>query len=235
MVVCLMGLPWEELEPATHALVQKRREAVRRVEQLTAGVFAVAMTILVLQLAVPQLSHPPTETALQRSLLDMYPAFHAYVFSFVALLVYWVLHHFQFHYLTRASGGLIWLNALILAFVALLPFSTALVANYEMTRTAVLIYEGNIFAIQLVLTLLWKHATGSGLLFGGDTPPRVVQRMRAALRLGTIYVIAMMGLVFVDPSLSMNLLAVIGLYYIILTARGGYTLELTRRHPPQVL
>ncbi|MBN1855333.1 MAG: DUF1211 domain-containing protein [Dehalococcoidia bacterium] len=230
-----MRSPWEELEPATHALVERRHHAVRRVEQFADGVFAVALILMILHLSVPQLTQPPTEAALRRSLLEMWPTFFAYALSFVILFMYWVLHHFQFHYFTRASGGLIWLTGLMLAFVALLPFSTALVSDYAMTRTAMLFYEGDIFAIQFLLARSWTHATGSGLLFGSDIPPHVVQRMKLALRIGVFYVLFTMGLVFISPLLSMSMLAALCIYYVVLTARGGYTLDLMRRRPPESL
>ena len=235
MLVCRMRLPWEELEPARHALVEKQRQAVNRVEQFAACVFAISIALLVFHLAVPQLTPAPTEAVLQRSLLAMYPSFYACALSFIVLLMYWVLHHIQFHYLTHSSGRLVWLNALMLAFVALFPFSTALVSTYAMTKTAVLLYEANIFAIQLLLALSWKHAVQSGLLFGGDTPSRVVHRMKTALGIGIVYLLVTMGLVFISPFLSMRLLIVLAIYYIVLTARGGYALELIRRHPPQDL
>jgi uncharacterized membrane protein len=230
--VRLMRAPWEELEPASRHSVEKQHQALRRVEQLGDGVFAVAMTLLVLQLVVPQFIRQPSEAALRHALLDMSPAFYAYALSFLVLLMFWVLHHFEFHYMTRSSGGLIWLSAVLLVFVALAPFSTALVSRYAMTKTAVLFYEGNLLAIQLLLALTWRHAVGGGLLFGGDTPASVVRRMRMALLVGNAYLLLTIALVFIEPHLSMNVLIGLGVYYVVLTAKGGYTLELRKARPP---
>ena len=227
-----MRAPWEELEPASRHSVEKQQQALRRVEQLGDSVFAVAMTLLVLQLVVPQFIQQPSEAGLQHALLDMSLAFYAYGLSFLVLLMFWVLHHFEFHYMTRSNGGLIWLNALLLIFVALAPFSAALVSKYAMTKTAVLFYEGNLLAIQVLLLLTWWHAVGRGLLFGGDTPASVVRRMRTALRIGTAYLLVTIALVFVGPHLSMNVLLGLVVYYVVLTAKGGYTLELRKARPP---
>src|ERR1700737_1299223 len=101
-----------------------------RIEALTDGVFAVAMTLLVLDIKVPELPQPMATDELLRQLLALWPKFLSYVISFVILGVYWVGHHVQLSFIRRADRPLLWINILFLLWVALVPFSTALLGEY---------------------------------------------------------------------------------------------------------
>ncbi|MFC2008527.1 TMEM175 family protein [Chloroflexota bacterium] len=224
-----MRAPWDVLEPAARGDIEREERAVGRVERLTGIIFAVAMALLVLNLVVPQLEGQPTDAALRDALVQMVPAFFAFVLSFVLLLTCWVLHHFQFHYFMRTSTAILWTNAALMLSVALVPFTTALVSTYSMTRIAVVLYEANLLVMQVLLLLNWRQAVKTGLLFGGNVPAAVVRRMRVALTVGTACVLAAMPLAWISPYLSLGLLVGLAAFYIFLTARGGYTLDAFRR------
>lgn len=187
------------------------------------------MALLVLRLGLPALNGPLSEAALRNALVDMAPQLHVFGVSFLFVFVYWLLHHYQFRYLTGSSGNLAWLTGMLLASVAVIPFSTAVLGEYRVLTTAVVLYEGNLLAIQLMLLLTWRHAVKGGLMFGGDAPAGIVRRMRLALTLGVAYILVAMGLAFVAPRASLDVLFGLGLFYAILTWRGGYTLDAIRR------
>ena len=117
------------------------------------------MNLLVLDIKVPEL-HPPLETVqLPLKLLALWPNFLSYFISFLILGVYWVGHHFQFSFIRRVDRPLLWINILFLLWVALVPFSTALLSEYSKTRVAIAIYGLNLIAVGLTLALQWWYAT----------------------------------------------------------------------------
>src|SRR6516165_2392198 len=130
-----------------------------RVEALTDGVFAVAMTLLVLDIKVPELEQSLATAELPLKLLSLWPKFLSYTISFVILGVYWVGHHVQLSFIRRADRPLLWINIFFLLWVALVPFSTALLSEYAKTRLAIAIYGANLIAIGLTLALHWWYAT----------------------------------------------------------------------------
>lgn len=124
-----------------------------RVEALTDGVFAVAMTLLVLDIKVPELAQELASAELPYRLLALWPKFLSYAISFVILGVYWVGHHLQLSFIRSADRPLLWINILFLLWVALVPFSTALLSEYTKNRLAIAVYAGNMIAIGLTLAL----------------------------------------------------------------------------------
>ena len=130
-----------------------------RVEALTDGVFAVAMTLLVLDIKVPELEQAAASAELPYRLLALWPKFLSYAISFVILGVYWVGHHLQLPFIRSADRSLLWINILFLLWVALVPFSTALLSEYTKHRLAIAVYGGNMIASGLTLALHWWYAT----------------------------------------------------------------------------
>src|SRR5262245_12950012 len=100
-----------------------------RIEALSDGVFAIAMTILVLEIHVPSVDQvPPRE--LVHVLWRMWPKIAGYVVTFVNIGTLWIGHHFQFHYIRRTDRTLLWLDLFYLMFVSFLPFAAGLVGSY---------------------------------------------------------------------------------------------------------
>jgi uncharacterized membrane protein len=101
-----------------------------RIEALTDGVFAIVMTLLVLGIVVPHLSHLEASTELPKRLLDLRPVFLSYASSFIVLGFFWIGHDSQFHHIKRVNRTLLWITIFYLMFIALIPFSTALLGEY---------------------------------------------------------------------------------------------------------
>jgi len=93
-----------------------------RIEAFSDGVFAIIITLLVLEIHVPQVQDKDISAALEHSLLAMTPKFLSYVLSFVIVCIWWVAHHHLFHVLKRSDRGLLWLNSLFLLWLAFIPF-----------------------------------------------------------------------------------------------------------------
>jgi uncharacterized membrane protein len=130
-----------------------------RIEALSDGVFAIAMTLLVLEIHVPDLSPNASNLELTPALLHLWPKFLAYAVSFVSLGIYWISHHNIYHVIRRADRVLLWLNLCFFMFAAFLPFSTSLLNAFRQTQIAPLVFGANLTLIGWILFLQWTYAS----------------------------------------------------------------------------
>jgi uncharacterized membrane protein len=186
-----------------------------RVEALTDGVFAVAMTLLVLDLKVPELEQALASAELPYRLLALWPKFLSYAISFVILGVYWVGHHLQLSFIRSADRPLLWINILFLLWVALVPFSTALLSEYTKHRLAIAVYGGNMIAIGLTLALHWWYATSRRRHVDPDVHPGLVRAAMARVLMGPLLYLVAIALSFFSPELSLALCALVPILYIL--------------------
>jgi uncharacterized membrane protein len=160
-----------------------------RLGALSDGVFAVAMTLLVLDLKVPSVpdrtQHPiwsggggGSEHALLHGLLhDVAPRLLPYAMSFLTLGIFWVGQQTQLSNFTRSTRALTWIHLMFLAAVTLMPFSTALLAEDTTYRLSLAVYWLNLFALGAVLFISLRYADRAGLM-----SPETTADMRAALK-----------------------------------------------------
>jgi uncharacterized membrane protein len=137
-----------------------------RVETLTDGIFAIAMTLLVLGIEVPQMASPPS---LQSLLISLFPDIILYVLAFLALAVFWVLHHQMFHFIRCLDACMLWLNIVWLLFVGLMPFTSNLADTYFHEWLAQVIFGSNVLIISLLLLGQWFHVTRNTRLMNPGT------------------------------------------------------------------
>jgi len=123
-----------------------------RIEAFSDGVFAIIITLLVLEIHVPRVQGRDISAGLAHSLLAMAPKFLAYIMSFVIVCIWWVAHHHLFHVLKRSDRGLLWLNSLFLLWLAFIPFPTALMGDFPSERIAVMGY-GTVATLAAVSTV----------------------------------------------------------------------------------
>ena len=201
-----------------------------RIEALTDGVFAIAMTILVLELSIPNFigTHTAGEEA-PRNFVEMIPEFYVYALGFVVLGIYWILHHFMFHFIKRSDGVLVWLNILFLMFAAAVPFTTAVLrVNRSLTpgvQTASpmpwVFNAGSEIITILILLGIWQYATGKRRLVDRDIDRRVVRVFKKIILIGLSIMLVGFILSFFIPLASL-LAAVSALYVIFVTARARH-------------
>lgn len=138
--------------------------ATKRIETLVDGIFAIAMTLLVLNLVVPEITGPLSEAVIRSSLSTLYPKFSIFVLSFILLAVFWNLHHRAFHYINKADDGLLWLNVIWLLFIVMVPFSQTLIGEYGDFAISHLVYNLNMMGIALFIALSWYYAVNRNLI-----------------------------------------------------------------------
>jgi uncharacterized membrane protein len=201
--------------------------APHRILALTDGVYAIVMTILVLELSVPLVLGTAVNKELSHGLLEMWPEFLIYGLSFFVLGVFWLMHHFIFDNIKQYDPALSWINIFFLMCTGLIPFSTALFGAYGAVRITALIYGANMFFGFLGLVALWMYATGRNRLVDSDFDPNLRKggSMMAIAYLVTILIA--LGIAFVNPVISFIMYFLIVVAIIILTTIGKTELVTT--------
>ena len=131
-----------------------------RLEGLTDGIFAFAMTLLVIGLNIPDKATLVQSTPYVSNLLfSLYSDFFHYVLAFLILGAFWLSHHVQLHPIRALDRMFVWLNLGTLLFVAMLPFSTSFSGDFPGVPLGAIVFELNLFAIGIGMFLQWKYAT----------------------------------------------------------------------------
>jgi uncharacterized membrane protein len=140
-------------------------QSVERLAALSDGVFAVAMTLLVLDIGISasSVSEPHTDEALLRALSSILPNIAAYLLSFMTMGIFWVGQQTQLNHFERSDRNLSWIHLGFLLAVTLMPFSTRLLSEFNDTHVAVIIYWLNILLMGLMLFASWRYARRAGL------------------------------------------------------------------------
>jgi uncharacterized membrane protein len=121
-----------------------------RIEAFSDGVFAIIVTLLVLELKVPILHDPHNAGELGRSLVDLLPKLLSWLISFIIVCKFWLNHHHIFGFARHATYGLVWLNSLFLLTQSFIPFPTALMGEYPGNPLAVSFF-GTVMAINTLM------------------------------------------------------------------------------------
>jgi len=126
-----------------------------RLEAFSDGVFAIVITLLVLEIRIPEHSTLPV----WGNLIELLPKISSFIFSFIIVGIYWVAHHSMLHYIQKVNRSTLWLNLLVLLCVSFLPFPTSVLGSHPFDATALWFYTMNLVAINLAGTLFWWQAT----------------------------------------------------------------------------
>jgi uncharacterized membrane protein len=142
-------------------------QSVERLAALSDGLFAVAMTLLVLDLKVPASQAIETDQALLAALWVLAPRLVIYLMSFLTLGIFWVGQQTQLSHFVRSDRNLTWIHLAFLFAISLTPFSTALMAEFITLRVALLLYWLNILLFGALLLVSWRYAKHAGLVQAG--------------------------------------------------------------------
>jgi uncharacterized membrane protein len=187
-------------------------QSVERLAALSDGIFAFAMTLLVLDLRVPAMEAVHSEHDLWRGLTALAPRVIMYLMSFMTLGIFWVGQQTQLNHLERSSVRLSWIHLGFLFFVTITPFSTALLAEYTTYRIALVAYWLNVLCLGSALYLSWGCATRLGLV-KDDIPPEVPGAVcRRILIAQALYAFGAL-LCVISTHWSIAFIVVVQLYY----------------------
>lgn len=146
-----------------------------RIVNLSDGVFAIAITLLVLDIRVPDIPENLVGSRLPRELLALWPKYFGYVLSFVVISTFWLIHHSVFRPIRAYDRPLLWLNFLFLMLVAFVPFPTSLLGEYGDHRLPVVIYAGTLAVGRLLLTAIHWYSTRDDRLLDEPQDPATVR------------------------------------------------------------
>ena len=201
-----------------------------RQKALADGTFAIVMTLLVLELAVPAL-HDASNAELTSALASMWPKFIAYTLSFLVLGVYWLIHHFLFDNITYYDARLAWLNIIFLLFVALIPFTTSLLGEYLLQKTPTVIYGMQLLVLFLMGFSIWSYGTSRQLSEFEIDREMVKGGKRMGYAYFTILVVSIV-IAFFAPMAAIIIYGLIVVLFITITAFGRAEYAVTT-HIPQ--
>ena len=204
------------MDPAKHHSHSEVGLPPQRIQALADGIFAVAMTILVLELHVPQLGPAASDAGLLAALENLVPNILSFASGFVILGTVWIGHHYQFHYIRRSTRALLWINLVFLLIISSLPFVIGLVGTYGAMRVTCLLYGTTLLAAMACLLVQWRYAAGpSRRLVGHAVPQPVVTGLRNRVLMGMIGYGGGAVLALVSPRASLICYAVTPLLYLL--------------------
>jgi len=195
-----------------------------RIETLADGVFAIAMTLLAFNLQPPSISIRDNGD-LQSALLAMLPSLKTYVLSFLVIGIYWISHHFQFHYVRSANRTLLWINIFFLMAVATLPFSTAVLGRYEHYQSAIVLYSVNLLLVGLVNAIHWAYVTYRRRLVAPDLSDEVVRLTMARILLAPSVAVLCIAISFFSVAAAVNFYYAILILYVLLARRDAQSVR----------
>jgi uncharacterized membrane protein len=185
-----------------------------RLEAFSDGVFAVAITLLVLEIKVPEVEG----SSLPHALAQQWPSYASYVVSFIVIGVIWMNHNAVFAHLGRVDRGLMAWNLFLLLWIVLIPWATHLLAAYMREggageRTAALVYTGTMAFMGVAFVQLWMHAARDRRLLGVDLSDAEIRQRTRRFALGApIYALAAVVAIFSAP-LCLAINAALAIYY----------------------
>jgi uncharacterized membrane protein len=184
-----------------------------RLEAFSDGVFAIAATLLVLDLRVPE-----AEGGLAQALLAQWPSYVTYVTSFTTIGIMWVNHHDLIAHVRQVDRGLLFLNLFLLMVVSVIPFPTALLGRYvtagDDSHLASAIYGGVMVLMSIAFNLLWRHVTSHHREPSATLDPHRMRQEGRLFSLGLLTYLLAIGLSFVSATLGLTIYALTAVFYI---------------------
>ncbi len=173
--VCRLSRPKETPISAPEEHWTDSGTDIQRTVSFSDAVIAIAITLLALDLKVPQVPESSAAAELPRALLEIWPNLFSFVLSFWIIGSYWLAHHRISRLVGAYDRRMQLINLLFLMWIVLMPFSTALVGEYEHQQLPVVIYAVHNILTSLTLTWLWQHAIRDSRLVEANLDPSLVR------------------------------------------------------------
>ncbi len=175
-----------------------------RLEAMSDGVFAIAMTLLVFQVHVPTIADGAYSVlGLWNALIDILPLIISYVVSFTVIAMYWTSHHAMFHFFTKSvNRTLVQINMLYLMLLAFVPFSTQLLGTYSTNILALWVYGLNIIALGGAAYGMFMYAIHSKDVDMHDVPNRTITQAKIRLMLTPAFALLAMFAAFISSGFA---------------------------------
>jgi uncharacterized membrane protein len=190
-----------------------------RVEAFSDGVFAIALTLLILGIKVPDLDNFASGDKLYRSLINLWPSYFAFILSFAAVLIMWINHHGFFKYLRKIDTPFLYANGFLLLTVTFMNFPTAILAKYFETQAfniASAFYCGSLLLINVAFNLLWFSSAYKRKLVKVEVSDALINKIRNAYWFGFIIYLAAFIISFFLPFIGLLISISLWIFWIVL-------------------
>ncbi len=194
----------------------RERKETGRIEAFSDGVFAIAITLLVLGVKVPMPDEVRLSGGLGSALIRLWPHYLAFVTSFAAILAMWVNHHRIFTFVLRSDHLFLYWNGLLLLLVTFMPFPTTVLAEYFMhpdAGVAGAVFTGTLVAVALAFKGLWRYASKNGMLLGQRVSPEDVDQITRQHQYGPPMYSVAFALSFLSVGLSVGVCLCLAVYF----------------------
>jgi uncharacterized membrane protein len=191
-----------------------------RVEAFSDGVFAIALTLLILGIKVPDLNDFASNDKLYRSLVSLWPSYLALILSFTAVLIMWINHHGFFKYLKKINTAFLYANGFLLLTVTFMNFPTAILAKYFETpafNIASAFYCGSLLLINVAFNLLWFSSAYKRKLIKDEISDDLIIKIRNAYWFGFIIYLAAFIISFFLPFVGLSISISLWIYWTVLS------------------
>ena len=189
------------------------RSETGRIEAFSDGVFAIAITLLIIEIHVPQRQHAES---LGHELLRIWPSYLGYLTSFLTIGVMWINHHHVFSLISRVDRTMLLLNTTLLLMIAFVPFPTAVLAQFVETdgaRAAAVLYGATLTLTAINFFVWWRYASSNRRLIDAEVPDSVIDDVTRAYTPGTLLYGGSAAIAFVEPWASAALYLAIAVFY----------------------
>jgi uncharacterized membrane protein len=187
-----------------------------RIEAFSDGVFAIAITLLVLAIKVPKAADLGSGGSLISALLGLWPQYLAFVTSFATIFAMWVNHHRIFTFVQRSDHFFLYWNGLLLLLITFLPFPTTLLAEYLLhteEKVAGAVFSGTLMAISFTFKGLWRYAAENDRLLMRSIEPNDIEQITKQHQYGPILYFTAFAVSFVSAGMSAGLCLCLAVFF----------------------
>ncbi len=203
----------------TETEIQNRGLTLNRLEAFSDGVFAIAITLLILELKIPNQDDLLRYGGLKAYLIHLWPSYFAYVFSFFVIGVYWANHHYLSQFFVRTNHYFSMLTILFLMSMAFLPFPTALLGSFisdeahRGTAISFYIFGGSLFPA-VTWNLMWRYGSYHKQLIDPLLKDSFISRLRRLYSFSLIFITSLLVLSFFFPVISFLIVIALNLFFL---------------------
>ena len=165
------------------------------------AVFAIAITLLALEIHLPMEAAGLSDFQLTRSLIEIWPKYLSFIISFLVIGNFWIAHHRRFRFITRYDTRLLLLNLLMLMCIAFIPFPTSILSENS-NRTATIFYALSIAITGLMSAILWRYVSRENRLIAKHVDAKTVRRHLLSILTIPIVFLLSIGLAYINPDLA---------------------------------
>jgi uncharacterized membrane protein len=204
-----------------------------RIEAFSDGVFAIAITLLILEIRLPTQAEA-SHASVAASLLAIWPSYFAYIFSFVTIGIYWVNHHYIFRIYQRTNHVFNLLNVFFLMCISFLPFPTEVLGSHLLDvseqRTTIAFYVFGLFLPTLPWFLMWLYGSSNYRLIDVNLSPRFVRHLTRQYVLSSVIYLVALIITLIQPLVGLAIAVGLTFLYLLPSKPPVYTDPLLSEH-----